>query len=78
MKLIVNGREKYFKGKEIGYDDVIGLAFPDLDMKDHSSSVAYAISKKPTSKETGTLYPGGPKIKVVRNMRFAAGLTWNA
>lgn len=76
--MIINGREKDFKGKEIGYEDVIKLAFPDLDMRGHNSSVAYAISKKPTSKETGTLYPNGPKIKVVSNMRFAASLTVNS
>ena len=77
MDIIINGRKKEFFSSEIGYEDVLKLAFSDTDLSEHRMSITYSRSRNPPFRESGILSPNGEKTEVAEGMRFNATLTWN-
>lgn len=72
-KIIVNGREKEFAGKEISFEEVIVLAFGEVST---NPNISYTVTYKrgEGNKPEGTLV-AGESVKVKEGMIFNATAT---
>lgn len=72
-KIVVNGREKEFEGKEISFEQVIVLAFGEVST---NPNVSYAITYKRGDghKPEGSIV-AGESVKVKEGMIFNATAT---
>lgn len=72
-KIVVNGREKEFGGKEISFEQVIVLAFGEVST---NPNVSYAVTYKRGEghKPEGSLV-AGESVKVKEGMIFNASAT---
>jgi hypothetical protein len=72
-KIIVNGREKEFTGKEISFEEVIVLAFGEVST---NPNISYTVTYKrgEGNKPEGSLV-AGESVKVKEGMIFNATAT---
>ena len=68
FKIIVNGKEKISPKRELGYEDIVQLAFdkPDFNNPDISYTITY---KQPQTTQQGSIVKG-ETVKVKAGMVF--------
>lgn len=71
--IVVNGREKTVTEKELGYWDVVRLAFPGA--KPQPNIVFTVAYRKGKSGQKGTLAEGGEPVHVHQHMIFDVSRT---
>lgn len=71
VSIIVNAKKKDWDKKEISYDDVVLLAFPDPPPAGVVITYTVEYERGEGHKPEGSLVKGGPSVKVKEGMIFS-------